>query len=254
MRETTKNALLCGAARGLGEIISRKFLNEGWNVIILDLTLPQRPPEPNVFHYQCDATDFASTERCLNKIVEKFQTIDALVNCIRYRRSAGQAIHFAEEWKSAIDVGLHTYFHLSSVICELMKAANHPCSIINLSSVTSELVTLKESISYHVAKAAVNQMTRYLALQYGPQSIRVNSILPGLISHHQSEKGSSDSNASLYAKYAQYVPLRRSGSPQEVADLTFFLASEHSSFITGQTIVIDGGLSICEHLGMVDVS
>jgi NAD(P)-dependent dehydrogenase (short-subunit alcohol dehydrogenase family) len=94
-------------------------------------------------------------------------------------------------------------------------------------------------------------MTRYLAVEYGPYGVRINTVSPGLISNNDSEYASDSLDASLYSKYANLVPLRRSGSPDEVADLALFLALSSSSFITGQNIVIDGGLSLREQIGVL---
>ena len=244
-----KNAVFCGAARGLGNTIAQVFLEADWNVIILDLTLNES--QPKMHFYQCDLSDFETVKEVIKKTLTDFGSIDALINCVRYRKKQGIELSFSQEWKKALEIDLHTYFNTSSLVCESMKEKGTGCSIVNISSVVSELVTLKETISYHTAKAAINQMTRYLALQYGPYNIRANTVLPGLISNQQSEKSSDAPDASLYSKYARHVPLQRSGAPREVADLVLFLASSNSSFITGQNIVIDGGLNMCEHLGIL---
>lgn len=243
-----KNAVLCGASQGLGNTIAKKLFENGWSVHILDL-VPKE--DPHFTFYECDVSNFESTKKCINEIIGKHKTIDALINCIRYRKKAKQPACFSEEWKKGIDVDLHTFFNACSLVCDHMKNIGSGCSIINISSVLSECITLTEPVSYHASKAAINQLTRYLAVQYGPFNIRVNAISPGLISNHHSEKSSSNPDASLYAKLARHIPLRRTGDPKEIAELVLFLASATSSFITGQNIVIDGGLMIREQLGIL---
>jgi NAD(P)-dependent dehydrogenase (short-subunit alcohol dehydrogenase family) len=240
-----KTVLLCGATQGLGHTIAQRFLALEWNVVILDLLGGKEGP---IHFYPCDVSDFAATQKSIDQIIEKFHAIDALVNCIRYRKKKECHLSAFESWKKSIDIDLNTFFNASSLVCEHMKQIQRGCSIINISSVLSELVTDSESIGYHAAKAAINQLTRCLAVEFGPHNIRVNAISPGLISNHHSEPCSRDPSASPYAKFANHIPLRRSGDPQEVADLVLFLTSPSSSFITGQNIVIDGGLSIREQL------
>lgn len=240
--------MLCGASRGLGSAIAKKFRDTGWNVIVLDLI---RSKDSEVHFYQCDVSDYKNTEYCVSEITKKFGPIDALVNSIRYLGKRQETSHFIDEWRKGIDIDLHTYMNAAIVVCNYMKTINTSCSIVNISSVLSELVTLKEPVSYHASKAAINQLTRYLAVEFGQYNIRVNAILPGLISNHQSEKSSLEPSASLYSKLANHIPLRRTGDPNEVADLVLFLASSSASFITGQNIVIDGGLGIREQLGIL---
>jgi len=239
----SKNVVLCGASQGLGAVIARKFYDQNWNVIILDLL---EPSNSKMQFYQCDVTDFEATKKCIDEITQKYQAIDGLVNCIRYRNKENKGISFHKEWERGMEIDLHTYFNASLLVCNRMKTIEKDCSIVNISSVLSDLVSTKESINYHMAKAAINQMTRYLAVEFGPYNIRVNSVLPGLISNHESEKSSTSPSASLYSRGASHIPLRRSGAPEEVAELVLFLVSSLSSYITGQNIVIDGGLALRE--------
>ena len=246
----TKVSIFCGAARGLGRAVANYFLDSGWTVIILDLYFEER--SNSCLHLiECDVSDFKNTKKHIEDIFQRFCTIDALVNCVRYRSQKGEKLDIDDEWERGMSIGLNTYFNASSIVCELSKVKGSGCSIINISSVLSGLINLNESISYHSAKAAINQMTRFLAIKYGPYNIRANVVAPGLISNQSAEKASEDPSASLYAKYAQHVPLKRSGTPEEVAALVLFLASHQSTFITAQTITIDGGLSNAEHLGII---
>lgn len=246
-----KTAFFCGASRGLGRTIAQVFIEHGWRAVVFDLVVDREEATSNLHFCQCDLSNYAMTEENIHRLATLYGQVDAMVNCVRYREEKRSDVGQATEWKKAIETDVHSYFNASTILCEWMKKQGGSCSLINISSIVSTQVTLKESMSYHVAKAAINQMTKYLAVKYGPHGIRVNSVLPGLISNRISEKSSDDPNASLYAKYARHVPLRRSGAPEEVAEVTLFLASS-ASFMTGQNIIIDGGLSLCDPLGLID--
>lgn len=241
-----KNVLICGASQGLGLCITHRFIKEGYNVINLDII--DNPNSPAYF-YPCDVSNLEQTQKCIEEIMHRFGNIDVLINCIRWRKKQDPPNSVFQNWENGLKIDLNTYFHACLFVCEKMKEKE--CNIINISSVVSQCITLKEPLSYHVAKAAINQLTRYLAVEFGPKKIRVNAIIPGLISNDQVEQSSLDSSASLYAKLANHIPLRRSGAPEEVADLAFFLASPSSSFITGQCIAIDGGLTLREQVDLI---
>ncbi|PIS02129.1 MAG: hypothetical protein COT85_07045 [Chlamydiae bacterium CG10_big_fil_rev_8_21_14_0_10_42_34] len=245
-----KKAVLCGASQGIGRTIAYKFHSLGWEVAILDVQSNEEMQSAGINMHTCDVSDFIKTESTFKKIFEDFGTVDVLVNCIRTRQKAPSTAPLFEQWEKALKVDLNTYLNASLIVCEKMKTLSKPCNIIQFSSITSHLITLRESMSYHTAKAAINQMTKYLAVQYGPYNIRVNAISPGLISNEKSENYSSMPDASLYSKLALHIPLRRSGSPEEVAEVALFLSTSASSFISGQEIVVDGGLSICEQVGI----
>ena len=247
-----KHIVICGGANGLGLHFAREFSKANGRVSILDLTESQ---EKRFSHFICDVSRFDETHSVLKEALEKSGKIEALVNCIRAKKSLPSSFLYSEKetWEKGIAVNLGTYFNASSALCELIKDQGG-CSIVNISSISASLVSSDQGVDYHCAKAAINQLTRFLAVKYGPYGVRVNSVSPGLISHHASEKASSSPSASYYQQCAQSIPLRRSGGPQEVANLVLFLASEFSSFITGQEIVIDGGLSICEQLHLLSPS
>lgn len=123
--------------------------------------------------------------------------------------------------------------------------------IINISSVASDLVC-QESPAYHVAKAGINQMTRYLAMHAGAYNIRVNSVVPGFIIQDENMNRYSDELNTHYKKIAEFChPIGHTGTSADVAEAVFFLCSPQSKFITGQSIVVDGGLIIQEHSNLI---
>lgn len=241
-----KTALFCGASSGLGKIVALFFLQKGWNVLNVDIAMNDELNAHGIKTYLCDLTDKNHAQQIFHNIFDEYPTISALINCIRFRDTQKE-----EHWEKEISIDLSTYYYASLLVAEYMKDRATECSIISFSSVVASLIAPCQKISYHVAKSGITQMMRYFAVYYGPYGIRANSIEPGLISKRSAEKSSNRSDASYYAKIAQHIPLRRSGSPSEVAELILFLASSQSSFITGQNICIDGGLSIREQVDCV---
>src|SRR3989338_11119690 len=210
-----KIALFSGAARGLGRSIVQKFLDSGWTVIGIDLVCEEQD-QPLLYWYQCDVSHYDALEKTLREIFARFGTIDALVNCIRHRqkKNAVQNLHLA--WKQGMEVGLYTYYYTSALVCEILKENNLSGSIINMASILSDLINVQEAVTYHTAKAGIIQMTRHLAVQYGPYNIRANSVSPGLICKQ---------GGVVSEQMTRCVPLRRGGAPEEIADLILFLAS-----------------------------
>ena len=243
-----KHLVICGGAHGLGSKIAYYFLKMGWKISILDISENKEMSKAGIRIFPCDLSDYSLTKKAFQSAFENEGKIDVLISSIRLREKNPASRE--KSWKSSIDVDLNTYFNSTSICCELMQKQREG-SIILLSSITSKLVTLFESVGYHAAKAAINQMTKYFAVQYGPDNIRINTLLPGLISNEYAENSSTEPNASLYAKIAQQIPLRRSGSPADLFQLAYFLASDQSSYITGQEFIIDGGLSLLDQGGLL---
>lgn len=241
-----KTVIFCGASSGLGKIAALYFLEKGWKVINVDIATDKDLEQKGIQTVYCDLAIYEESKKAFHEIFENNSNISALINCIRHRKQDKEI-----GWDKELRIDLTTYYHASSLVAEYMKHRPEGCSILSFSSVTASLVTLHEDITYHVAKSGISQMMRYFAVQYGPYGIRANSIVPGLISREGTEQSSDDPNASLYSKLAQYVPLRRSGSPKEVAELLFFLSSDQSTFISGQNICIDGGLSVREQIDCI---
>lgn len=238
--------VLCGGSRGLGSHLAKAFLREKANVCIVDIVRPEETIEKQVFFCQCDLSKIQETKTAFANIFTKFKRVDVLVNSMRLAKAESVKLKDVEQWEKGIQIDLNTYFQSSLICCEMMKSLGS-CSIINFSSVLADLVSLDQPLEYHCAKASINHLSRYLAVKYGANNIRVNTIAPGLISHLEAEKASSTPQT-LYEKHAHLIPLLRTGSPQDIVFSTLFLASRFSSFITGHELVVDGGLSIREQL------
>ena len=237
-------ALVCGGASGIGATVAAALAAEGARTAVLDLVEPQSLLA-DVTSFRCDATNLAAVVSTIDRIDSALGGIDVLVNCIHLRGS-GATLGTVEGWDREIAVDFESYVYTTRAFCALNEGAQRPAAVVSISSVLGYLIALSQSLSYHCAKAAIEQMTRYFAVRYGPSGIRVNAVLPGLISRGAPEEASGSAAASAYAHIAREVPLRRSGSSTEVAEAILFLASDQASFITGVSLTVDGGLAVCE--------
>jgi len=227
----------------LGAAFAAGFLQAGGRVAVIDLATPSMD---GVLGVRCDASDPDQLAEAFTSIGSELGGLDVLVNSIRYRPKADEP----PAWSRELQVNLDTYYYASRLAYGLMSRSILGGSIVNVSSVTSFLVADVQTTAYHCSKAAIDQLTRCLAVEYGPANVRVNAVLPGLISRASSEPASESSDASLYARQAISIPLRRSGGPEELSNAILFLASPLASFVTGQCLVVDGGLSIREQLSV----
>ena len=239
-----KTAIVTGAGKGIGRAIAMAVAEAGANVMLVARTeadlrsVQEEIGNGRTSFIAADITDREQIRNAVKKTVERFGGLDILVN------NAGMNIRSKledasdMEWHKIMDTNAHSVFMFSQ---EAVKEMASGASIINISSVGGDRA-LKTGVVYAASKAAIIQMTRVMAMEWGPKNIRVNAIGPWYFRTPLTEKILSDEeylNAILAV-----TPMKRVGELPEVATPVVFLASDAASYITGQTLFVDGGMSI----------
>ncbi len=242
-------AIVTGGARGLGRAIAEAYVAEGARVCIADvrIELAQRVAEAlgdSVIALELDVTDEQSWNLALGACEEAFGSVSVLVNNAGLAEGAAIDDTTLESYRRVTEVNQTGVFLGMKSVIPAMKRVGHG-SIINMSSIDG-LVGSPRIISYIASKWAVRGMTKAVAMEMGPYSIRVNSIHPG---HVVTELGLRDGvdpsiiTAMVEEHTARHAPMQRTGTPQEIAAMAVFLASNESSYCTGAEFVVDGGFT-----------
>lgn len=245
-----KVAIVTGAARGIGEAIALKLAEHGANVAFTYVsdssaekanTLQQKIEALGVKAkaYKSNAADFAASEAFVNDVSKEFGTIDVCVNNAGISKDNLLLRLSPDQWDDVINVNLKSVYNMTKqVIRPMMKAKKG--SIINMSSIIGIRGNAGQS-SYAASKAGIIGFTKSIAHELGSRNIRCNAIAPGFIETDMTHY-LKDGEASK--AFLEKIPLGRFGKAEEVADTTLFLASDLSSYITGQVISACGGLNI----------
>ena len=238
--------IVTGGASGIGEAIVEAFAMQNAHVAFLDIQDEAAEELANRLtsggatvpaYYHCDLTDIAQVQRTVQTILDRFQTVDVLVNNAGDDTRHTVAEVTSEYWDRAIAVNLkHQFFMAQAVIPSMQKARRG--SIINMSSIGWVIPSTHQAV-YVTAKAAIVGMTRTLAHEVGAHNVRVNCIMPGAVLTERQQRlwVTEAYKAEILANQA----LKRMILPEEVARLVLFLASDDSSAITSQSYVIDAG-------------
>jgi 3-oxoacyl-[acyl-carrier protein] reductase len=244
-----KVVIVTGAARGIGEAIALKLAEHGAQVaftFVSDSSADKAKALEDKISalggkakaYQTNAGDFAACESFVNDVIKEFGMVDVLVNNAGISKDNLLLRLTAEQWDDVMDVNLKSVFNMTKqVIRPMMKARKG--SIINMSSIIGVRGNAGQS-SYAASKAGIIGFTKSMALELGSRNIRCNAIAPGFIETdmtHYLQEG--DAANAFLAK----IPLGRFGKGEEIADTTLFLASDMSSYITGQVLSVCGGLN-----------
>ena len=246
-----RTVIVTGAASGIGAAIATRFLAEGDSVVLFDINVggarevaERSGRVARALIVQGDAGDEPSVREAVRMTEEKFGAADVLVNNVGMEMNGTIEEQSREEWDRHVAVNLTSVF-LFSRCCVPGMRAHGGGAIINISSVHA-FVSWPRCAAYDATKAGLLGVTRALAIDHGPERIRVNAICPGYIRTPLLERWFASTEDGEH-RAAQAHPLRRIGEPVEVANAVFFLASEQASFITGAVLTVDGGWRASGH-------
>lgn len=235
--------MITGGSRGIGLEIAHFFSAKGARVIIVDKTSPQVALPKNTTYHSCDITSNDALESLITETISPLGYLDCLINNARSKQRHSLSDSSFESLTNIFSVDAFAPLILTEKLLPYLKRSKAP-SILNMSSLASERVC-GEPASYHMSKAALDSLTRYLATELGPQGVRVNAIRPGFIVQEEHRNTfESPSNLSYRKKAIQAHPLKAVGRTKDIAEAAYFLCSESASFITGQALTIDGGLCL----------
>jgi 3-oxoacyl-[acyl-carrier protein] reductase len=242
---TGKTALVTGAARGIGKAIVKTLLEAGAGVAFSDMAAPEAIAETEkelsagggkVKGYRSDASDFNAAEKLITDVCSDFGTVDVMVNNAGITRDTLLMRMNEQQWDDVLRINLKSVFNLTKAVQKPMLKQRSG-SIINMSSIVGVKGNAGQS-NYSASKAGIIGFTKSIALELGSRNIRCNAIAPGFIATEMTGALSDE----VLKQWQDAIPLKRAGTPQDVANLVLFLASDLSSYISGQVIQVDGGL------------
>ncbi|MCR5841651.1 MAG: 3-oxoacyl-[acyl-carrier-protein] reductase [Bacteroidales bacterium] len=238
-----KTALITGASRGIGKAIALKFASEGADIAFTDIQINEdtvRELEAfggKVRAYASNAADFAQTHQTVEQILADFGRIDILVNNAGITRD-GLMLRMEEaQWDAVLTVNLKSAFNYIHAVVPVMSRQRGG-SIISMSSVVGVQGNAGQC-NYSASKAGLIGLTKSIAKEMGPRGIRANCIAPGFIISDMTAAMSEE----VRAQWVKSIPLRRGGTPEEVAGVALFLGSELSSYVSGQVIQCCGAMA-----------
>jgi 3-oxoacyl-[acyl-carrier protein] reductase len=240
-----KTALITGASRGIGRAIAIKFAQEGCNVAFTDLFEDDKMKSVEkelqslgvkAKGYASDASKLDDTERVVDEIVRDFGRIDALVNNAGITKDTLLMRMTEEQWDAVITVNLKSVFNFTKAVQRTMLKQRSG-SIINMSSVVGVSGNAGQA-NYSASKAGIIGFTKSVARELGSRGIRANAIAPGFIITEMTDKIPEDARKA----WEDSIPLKRGGTPEEVAGVALFLASDLSSYVSGQVIQVCGAM------------
>ena len=240
-----KTAIITGASRGIGKGIAKEFASNGANVAFTFSKSVELAKEfekeltslgVKAVAYQSDAANYNDSIELVEKIIKDFDSIDILVNNAGITRDNLLMRMQEEDFNQVIKVNLNSVFNMTKAVQKIMLKQRSG-SIINMSSVVGVKGNAGQS-NYAASKAGIIGFSKSIALELGSRNIRCNVIAPGFIETEMTKK----LDEKIIENWRNYIPLKRGGTPADVANACIWLASDMSSYVTGQVLNIDGGL------------
>ncbi|MGB7207107.1 MAG: SDR family oxidoreductase [Pyrinomonadaceae bacterium] len=243
-----KVAVVTGASSGIGRATALLFAKNGAHVVAVgriqselgSLRDDARQADGTVRTHLVDITEVSQVDRLMIETIEHFGKIDVLVNSAGIIKNGSIEDTTLDDWDKMMNVNLRSMFYLMQKCVPFLVESKG--NIVNVSSVTG-MRAFPNVLAYCVSKAATDQLTRCTALELAPKGVRVNAVNPGVVITNLHKRGGmTDDNYVKFVDNAKNThPLGRAGTPEEVAELIMFLASDKASWVTGATYAIDGG-------------
>jgi len=242
---TGKTAIITGASRGIGKSIAQRFIKEGARVAFTYLSSDEKAKAleqelsadgGEAVGFKSNAADYEQSLKLIDDVMERFGSIDIVVNNAGITRDNLLMRMREEDWDEVMQVNLKSIFNMTKAVQRVMLKQRSG-SIINMSSVVGVKGNAGQS-NYAASKAGIIGFSKSIALELGSRNIRCNAIAPGFIETEMTGK----LDEKVVAEWRNAIPLKRGGTPDDEANLTVFLASDLSSYITGQVINVDGGM------------
>ena len=242
-----KTALITGAARGIGKALALKFAAEGANIAFTDLVIDENGKQTEAElqalgvkakGYASNAADFNQTKEVVTEIHKEFGRIDILVNNAGITKDGLMMRMTEQQWDAVIAVNLKSAFNFINAVLPIMLRQKSG-SIINMASVVGVHGNAGQS-NYAASKAGLIALAKSIAQEVGSRNIRANAIAPGFIETAMTAALPQE----VRDEWAKKIPLRRGGQVEDIANVATFLASDMSSYVTGQVIPVDGGMNM----------
>jgi len=241
-----KVAVITGAARGIGLAIAKNFADNGAIIAITDVAFGEESDQfvneltsrgGQVKLYKSDASNLENAQKVIDEIISDFGKIDVLVNNAGITRDSLLMRMSEEQWDLVLKVNLKSVFNMTKAILKIMMKQRSG-SIVNMSSVVGVSGNAGQA-NYSASKAGMIGFTKSIAKELGSRNIRVNAIAPGFIETKMTEQLSPE----VREEWMKIIPLRRGGQPEDVANVALFLASDLSSYVSGQVVNVCGGMN-----------
>lgn len=246
-RYENKAAMVTGAANGIGRCMVKRLVEEGAKVAALDIELEVMKKEyqgmADVLCLSCDVTKKEEVVKAVDAALEKFGRIDVLFSNAGIIGRQSLLDTTEEMWRKVLDVNLTGTFLVNQAVLRSMVDRGIKGAVVNTSSIASAVVSTSTG-AYSASKGGVSQFTKFAALEMAPYGIRVNAVGPGTSVTRITEGTRFNFNKERCEKFLQNIPMGRFGEPEEAAAAALYLGSDDASYITGVTLLEDGGFSL----------
>ena len=240
-----KVALVTGEGRGIGKGIALTLAKAGASVVLTDIadTVFQAAKEAEalnaeVLPVKCDVSKYEDALSTQKQVIEKFNKLDILINNAGIYPQKSFSEMTPQDWSTVVGVNQSGTFYFTKAFIQGMVERRYG-KIVNITSISGPVVAFPNLVHYSATKAAISGFTKALALEMAPYGINVNAVAPGPI-----DVSDGKADKAMFVQILRAIPLGRIGKPKDVSALVAFLVSDEASFITGQTIVVDGGYTL----------